>query len=569
MIANASAYQSLDPGTAADYNHIVFCRDGSADHAALASIIRGKLLLLSLPPFYETVSSTRIRASVDQNLDISMLVAPVVQTYIYECGLYVRSPERKDVLRREELYFQNAAQDDPALPQEVRACMQGKKAPRAALLLARPARLLGWAAGHTILLDDLYDALGALEACSYVRQHASGQILFIDAAQAEGGDALRMLLNELLARSLEQGHTYAICRCGPEQPALQSALRQLGFAEAVSGVYYVDMRNPVMLLQDAMLCIKPPHKDAPAVREAVMQTRPRLRMALSAMFPGKLLLCFDTEMLNQAIAQRIERMNGVQNVPAGVRRLGPYMCVPYGKIFADAIVPNTVTKTLHVEKCYAPDVRSFTIEEYPDYSPLSSQVRALRSFHRPIILVDDLLHKGYRIEKLDRVFRQEELAVDRIVVAVMSGYGRDLMRVQGRPAECEYFIPNLHYWVTESLLYPFIGGDSVAGRRQKERMLPSVNMILPYVYPGYFFDVTEDSIRNLSKTALENAMQILRALEREHQRSFSAALTIRRLGEALTQPRLPDKGDCMTFDFSLPASNYLEEDLARLDRICR
>ena len=569
VIANASAYQSLDPGTAADYNHIVFCRDGSADHAALASIIRGKLLLLSLPPFYETVSSTRIRASVDQNLDISMLVAPVVQTYIYECGLYVRSPERKDVLRREELYFQNAAQDDPALPQEVRACMQGKKAPRAALLLARPARLLGWAAGHTILLDDLYDALGALEACSYVRQHASGQILFIDAAQAEGGDALRMLLNELLARSLEQGHTYAVCRCGPEQPALQSALRQLGFAEAVSGVYYVDMRNPVMLLQDAMLCIKPPHKDAPAVREAVMQTRPRLRMALSAMFPGKLLLCFDTEMLNQAIAQRIERMNGVQNVPAGVRRLGPYMCVPYGKIFADAIVPNTVTKTLHVEKCYAPDVRSFTIEEYPDYSPLSSQVRALRSFHRPIILVDDLLHKGYRIEKLDRVFRQEELAVDRIVVAVMSGYGRDLMRVQGRPAECEYFIPNLHYWVTESLLYPFIGGDSVAGRRQKERMLPSVNMILPYVYPGYFFDVTEDSIRNLSKTALENAMQILRALEREHQRSFSAALTIRRLGEALTQPRLPDKGDCMTFDFSLPASNYLEEDLARLDRICR
>ena len=569
VIANASAYKRTEPGTAADYDHIIFCRDGSADRAALASIIRGKLLLLSLPPFYETVSSTRIRASVDQNLDISMLVAPVVQTYIYECGLYVRSPEQKDVLRREDLYFKNVTQAEDTLPQAVRDCMRGKKAPRAALLLARPARLLGWAAGHTILLDDLYDALGSLDACSYVRQHASGQILFIDAAQAEGEDALRMLLNELLARSLEQGHTYALCRCGEEQTALQSALCQLGFAQAVSGIYYVDMRNPVMLLQDAMLCIKPPHRDALAVREAVLKTRPRLRMALSAMFPGKLLLCFDTEMLNQAIAQRIERMNGVQDVPEGVRQLGPYMCVPYGKIFADAIVPNTVTKTLHVEKCYAPDVRSFTIEEYPDYSPLPNQVRTLRSFHRPIILVDDLLHKGYRMEKLDRVFRQEQLAVDRIVVAVMSGYGRDLMRVQGRRAECEYFIPNLHYWVTESLLYPFIGGDSVAGRRQKERLLPSVNMILPYVYPGYFFDVTEGSIRGLSKTALENAMQILRALEREHQRVFSAALTIRRLGEALTQPRLPDKGDCMTFDFSLPASAYLEEDLARLDRICR
>ena len=177
-----------------------------------------------------------------------------------------------------------------------------------------------------------------------MRQHASGQILFVDAAQAEGEDALRMLLNELLARSLEQGHTYALCRCGEDQTELQSALRQLGFTQAADGIYYVDMRNPVMLLQDAMLCIKPPHRDAPAVREAVLQTRPRLRMALSAMFPGKLLLCFDTEMLNQAIAQRIERMNGVQDVPEGVWQLGPYMCVPYGKIFADAIVPNTVTK---------------------------------------------------------------------------------------------------------------------------------------------------------------------------------------------------------------------------------
>lgn len=84
-------------------------------------------------------------------------------------------------------------------------------------------------------------------------------------------------------------------------------------------------------------------------------------------------------------------------------------------------------------------------------------------------------------------------------------------------------------------------------------MLPSVNMILPYVYPGYFFDVTEGSIRGLSKTALENAMQILRALEREHQRVFSAALTIRRLGEALTQPRLPRQGRLHDLRFLPPS----------------
>lgn len=57
-------------------------------------------------------------------------------------------------------------------------------------------------------------------------------------------------------------------------------------------------------------------------------------------------------MLNQALMERVETLNGVQNVPPGVRRLGPYMCVPYGKILSDEIVPNTVTKSLRVEKCY-------------------------------------------------------------------------------------------------------------------------------------------------------------------------------------------------------------------------
>ena len=81
--------------------------------------------------------------------------------------------------------------------------------------------------------------------------------------------------------------------------------------------------------------------------------------------------------------------------------------------------------------------------------------------------------------------------------------------------------------------------------------------------------VEEEFVERAAALAVGGLRRGERALEREHQRVFSAALTIRRLGEALTQPRLPDKGDCMTFDFSLPASSYLEEDLSRLDRICR
>ena len=64
-------------------------------------------------------------------------------------------------------------------------------------------------------------------------------------------------------------------------------------------------------------------------------------------------------------------------------------------------------------------------------------------------------------------------------------------------------------------------------------------------------------------------MEVLTELERCHQRIFNTSLTIRRLGEALQQPRLPDKGDCMKYDFSRPASDYLVEDLRQIQRICR
>lgn len=143
------------------------------------------------------------------------------------------------------------------------------------------------------------------------------------------------------------------------------------------------------------------------------------------------------------------------------------------------------------------------------------------------------------------------------------------MQAQGRTAECEYFIPNLHYWVTESLLYPFLGGDSVEGTRSAKRSLPSINLILPYYYPNYFRDASEKNVHALSRTALENALEILQALEQAHQEEFSSTLTIRRLGEALYQPRLPEQGQCMRHDTALPPSAYLQDSLQQLDRICR
>ena len=445
----------------------------------------------------------------------------------------------------------------PALFERLRSTPE----PLAILLRSRRRHAaVGWCCGHTVRPASLFAELGSVEAASAVRRLTSGKLLKLDHVEADDEQTRRMLVNELLARSLASDHTFALARCEGEW------LEELGFSpvEDAEGLLCVDMRAPIVLIQDVLLCIKKPHHDEPQVRAAVENARPRLRRALCALYPGRLVLSFDAELLNQSLMYRVQKLGGVLGAPAG--QLGRAMCVPYGKILSDEIVPNTVTKTLHVDKTFAPDGSSFSVPAYPGYDTVRNQVRTIKAFRRPVILVDDLLHNGYRLDKLSPVFAAEELEIRTVVVGILSARGRDLMEVQGRQVECEYFIPNLHYWVTESLLYPFLGGDSV-GTPAPGRMLPSINLILPYYYPRHYVGTTDAAIRDLSRTALENTLSILHALEQAHQAQFSTALTLRRLGEALYRPRLPDRGRSLRYDLSLPASACLEDDLLRLDRI--
>ena len=160
------------------------------------------------------------------------------------------------------------------------------------------------------------------------------------------------------------------------------------------------------------------------------------------------------------------------------------MCVPFGKILRGKVVPNTVTKTLHTDKVYEPDLNSFTIEPFPYYSPLKSQIETIKSFDRPVILVDDLVHTANRLQVLVPQLREDGIPIKKVVVGVLSGYGRDLMQCLKVPVESIYSMPNLRQWFVESTLYPFIGGDTVRREEMKVAGLqPSINMILPYATP--------------------------------------------------------------------------------------
>ena len=97
------------------------------------------------------------------------------------------------------------------------------------------------------------------------------------------------------------------------------------------------------------------------------------------------------------IVEKITAYNNVPAVPTVPRVLGENMCVPFGKMLRGKIVPNTVTKTIHTDKVFSPDLKESTLEAFPYYSPIPSQVRTIKSFNRPVILVDDLMHPGFRL----------------------------------------------------------------------------------------------------------------------------------------------------------------------------
>ena len=557
VILNASAYRSEDEGSAGDYNHIVFLRrEGDVD--SIGNKLRGKKYLVTLPEFYENVSSTRIREYVDRNMDISMLVEPMVQSYIFDHNLYLRAPQYKLPLR----------------PKDVRLDFSITGNTLSAEMTRRDdGTLLGRVTARTVTGADLYGIIGDLNTAEYLRRHTSGRILFIESVEdrfPKGVNGLFAVLNELLSKSLSSEHTYALC--GRELNAkLYELLPQMGFVPLPErqDYYYVDMRTPTVFIQDVLRRLKEPHRSDPSVLRVVETTRERMRLALVNLLPGKLLLTFDALLLDIALTQMVREANGVSDCGPDDRRLGPAMCVPYGKILAGELVPNTVTKHLHVDKATLEDIYHFEIRAVNGYSDLHVQVRTLASFGRPVILVDDLLHKGFKLEKLNRIFREEKLEISSIMVGVLSGRGRDLMDKEQREVHAAYYIPNLLYWFNESLLYPFIGGDSSKEYPGADGLLPTSNLILPYVYPDYLVGVEEKRVFDLSLCALENARDILKQLELCHLEKYSIPLTIHRLAEAFVQPSAPYRGKNIRYEPNALPSAYVTDDIETFDRIRR
>ena len=160
------------------------------------------------------------------------------------------------------------------------------------------------------------------------------------------------------------------------------------------------------------------------------------------------------------------------------------------------------------------------------------------------------------------------MEIDQVLVGLLSGRGRDLMAAKGRAVDSVYFVPNMRAWFVESTMYPFIGGDTVSGAEASvPGLTPSVNLILPYAFPRFYKECDREAVFRFSRACLENARDILLALEGSYRERYARNLTLSRLSEAVILPLSPDKGSCLRYDPNLSASACLENDLQMLLRM--
>ena len=247
VVAHASSYQADPrPWSIHSMDHIIFRRAGEPPLPPKEELgITGRVIQLQLPPHLEDISSTRIRENVDLNRDISNLIDPVIQDFIYQNGLYLRDGQTKPLLDAGTLNFQWVDEPEEQLVDELTAGQADREIIRMGILQGHDrvlllrnregGELLGYVSYRYLSATQLFSALRDTGLADRIRLRSAGSTLLITAVAADSSDPLRdclhLLMTEVLARALSDDCIYGLYRPygAPPEPELEELLLRQGF----------------------------------------------------------------------------------------------------------------------------------------------------------------------------------------------------------------------------------------------------------------------------------------------------------------------------------------------------
>lgn len=601
VLVNASAYKG-NYGKILEFPHVIFERPNmmnSKDFKVLKKIFKklnDKSMRLTLSEKYEHISSTQIRNYIDTNRDISDLVDSFAERYIYTNGLYKKEPQFKNIINAKSIGVELVESFDEKFLREMSELSNipdeimyeqlkiATSKPRFRVIIIRNIennnRIIGFSGFRWIRSSEIHLEIENNDLMNFVIDESSGRIVVLNFIfvnlESKIKDIYQMILSETLSFLISRDYSYCVYiekireELIPEVSELflnQGFLKVQNVSSPIQP-FAVSLVSPVVLNLDVGSMFKDEYSNNKNIIAVIRNTRRNLQRAIARLYPGKLIVNYNRTMLYENLIKEVCEANNVSISSYKDKNYGEAMCVPFGAIFKRVIIPNTVTKTLHVEKYFNKDLSFHEIMASPYYMDIDNQIKMIKSFNRPIILVDDLLNKGYRLKVLEPILKKYDIKVEKLIVGIMSGKGKALIENKDYDVVSPYFLPSLKVWFYESKLYPFIGGDGTwKDKLPMRNFIESINMMMPYTYPHYIKDASTEDILHLSKVALKNAYDIMRVVEYEYQINNHRMLTLERLGEVLINPRFPDKGDHMYYDMHVKPSDYINEDMNLLKRL--
>lgn len=533
----------------------------------------------------ERITPHQIRKAIDHKWDMMDYLDPMVEQYIYTHNLYRNEPQFKATLEftRSKVMNFTALSDD--LKDEIMQTFTinlAQVAERHQGVSLKDLKVL-------VIRDIADDSLQSmavyreLTAHEHAKVHDDQEIkshyvdiyaentAVIELIFAKPSELLhnhmRNILVESLVELMNNGYEYVLYESGQGGLEIEvlKALRLAGFVE-IQGLrqLIVSLKSPIVLLLDAQSMLKSSFRQDLAIRRALSETRESLMHQLVKLYPRHAILSFDRSMMYDHMSRIIQ----AHNAPQEGQPFGPAICVPFGDLFKRWRLPGSITKALHTERVYEPMLRYFDIKAHPYYMTLKHQINVFKSFNRPVILIDDLLDTGLRLQAIEQYIKTADIQVQEILVAVMSEKGKKRMQQKGYHVSAAYEVPNMRAWFTESQLYPFIGGDSFwLEANDQNHYLSSVNKILPYLTS----QATTLNDKNLfiafSEVCLRNAHKLLSALQQHYQVENRRPLTIDRLDEVFITPRVPQYGKGVFVDIHAQPTTMIENDIRKLIQI--
>lgn len=598
VLANASAYrQPRDSYSVHQFNHIIVRRaeDGMSPEAKAEALARldGDVIEIALPEIPDGVSSTAIRKNIEKNRDISHLIDTMAQNFIYTHNLYLGERKTKAVKadrpytttlvaaqeggfwRDLEAFLEQDSAEDQAL-----SFLTGELPQNSRLVaIRRDGHLESTAMVQTVSSRDLYDVIGRRDICHYLREKGASHMAFIShlVFSDKAMDGGQRALTDALLWAIEQTATVAVYMGQGEQEKkrLRGLLMRHGFqllteafADDGSDSWYaiVNMRMPLLLSNNVGTLLKEPYAHLPSVARVLFDTHHRLMQAMTAFYPGELVLSYESAVLEAELARLISSENGVPPVQGQVRTLGDYMCVPFGHLLRRSVVANTVTRPFFIQRLYPGDMRQLDIAPLPYHSDLKTQAQVLYAFHRGVILSDEVINRGRTLELVLPLLAAEKVPIKSMVSGIITGSGRDLLEALDLPYRALHYLPNVRYWIVDSKGYPFIDGYSRADGPVSilsglERV---TNPVLPFAASPLFRDADANATWQYSETSLRNALAIMQVLEEAYQAENERNLTLRRMPEVFNRPMISDHGTGPVYDMTHSPSHYIAQNLSRL-----